>query len=1288
MATNPAPPAVDTPQKRYKGSLTGTLVRTLLIFTFIPLALMAGTAYFRTRGLLRDQAISQSENLLSNQLKIVNGEIVSKQEMIEKRLASSAFSTTIELALHANPQSKEFRDIRQGFVNEMQSANTNDGQPVFDQFFLVDKDGIIKVASNPDWENQTLNISLFEDAEESVSHALYGLSPIYTDELVLVTMAPYKTLRGSVLGTIVGVSEKESLQQLVQPLNGLSPFASTYYILSDNQFIGSDPVTGELIKINASTDQNELGANLLSLKESNSEKSIALDVTSPTGEASLAQLLWFPGMQSGIVLEISNDKIYGEIASLAPFTFLLVLVTLAGTGVALTLGIRRVIQPLRSLSEITRKFAEGDWNLRANVGSDDEVGVLATSFNYMANEIGEVYHSLEQKVEERTRQIQTASEVAQSITTISNLDDMLTKTTELLVQQFGYKQASVYMLERSGNYIDFKAGSGAATKALAEKNYRIKTNSPSIIGWVVSNNRPRIASDVSEDPLHLKNELIPDTRSEASVPISLGTLVLGVLDVQSDRPGAFSKDTIIMLQTLASQIATAIQTAGLIETSQVNFEELERLYRSSRLITEAGNEEQVLTISGQILKDVPYPTILLQVDQNQLHVISSADAVQGITSINQLPPNFEAEYAEINDYLLRGPVITTPTEATIPPAFHELIRQLEVTSAAFIPIKNRSGLFAVILIGARDRVLTNTTIQLYSNLADLMSSTLEKIEAVHQTERHLREVESLASINELISSEADLQSFFRALLGKIQQIIGDYNMIVALYDERSNTISVPFSYENKHIISIDPFPLGEGLTSILLRTHQPLMLVENTEKRAIELGAKVAGKPARSWMGAPMLVQNKPIGALIIQDLEHDHAFDDNDLKFFTTITSQVAGVINNVHLLNESQRKAIQIETAAEIARDISGSLNLDELLIKAVNFIRERFNFYHASIFLHDIPGEFAMVREATGEAGTQMKRAGYKIGVGSKSIVGFVSGQGEPLVVNDTARDATYYANPLLPDTRAEAAIPLKVGDRILGVLDIQSTTPYSFSEDNLRSLQILADQLAVAVVNTELFAETQEHLSQHRLLHHITTTAASGSTLEEALESAVNGLQVTLGGDRVAILLADREKKNLEIKASMGYSEDISRTQIVFGSGITGWVAEHRRTLSVRDVNLDPRYIQASSNTRSELAIPLIYRNELLGVLNVESEQVDAYTENDEEMLGTLGGSLAAIIANARLLEQIRVQAERERLINEVAGKIRRSTDIESILMTTASEITRITGSRYARINIKPNTHKES
>ncbi len=141
--------------------------------------------------------------------------------------------------------------------------------------------------------------------------------------------------------------------------------------------------------------------------------------------------------------------------------------------------------------------------------------------------------------------------------------------------------------------------------------------------------------------------------------------------------------------------------------------------------------------------------------------------------------------------------------------------------------------------------------------------------------------------------------------------------------------------------------------------------------------------------------------------------------------------------------------------------------------------------------------------------MKRAGHKLGVGSKSVVGYVAGRGEALVVNDTAKDATYYANPLLPETHAEAAIPLKVGERIVGVLDVQSIHAYAFTEDNLRTLQILADQLAIAVVNSELFAETQEHLSQHRLLHHITSTAASGTTLEEALDSAVSGLTSDIG-----------------------------------------------------------------------------------------------------------------------------------------------------------------------------------
>jgi GAF domain-containing protein len=463
--------------------------------------------------------------------------------------------------------------------------------------------------------------------------------------------------------------------------------------------------------------------------------------------------------------------------------------------------------------------------------------------------------------------------------------------------------------------------------------------------------------------------------------------------------------------------------------------------------------------------------------------------------------------------------------------------------------------------------------------------------------------------------------------------------------------------------------------------------VEDTEKRAAAMGAKITGKPALSWLGVPLMARGEAIGALIIQDLQHERAFDNDDLRFVVAVSGQVSGAIHNVRLLEESKQAALQFETAAEIARDISSSLDLDELLQKAVDLIRSRFHFYHASVFLKDLPEEFVVIREATGEAGAQLKRAGHKLAIGSKSVVGYVAGNGEPLIVNDTTRDATYYANPLLPETRSEAAIPLKVGDRIVGVLDVQSNQPYAFAEDNLRTLQILADQLAIAVVNTELFAETQEHLAQHRLLHHITTTAASGTTLDEALQSAVNGLQVTLGGDRVSILLADREKKMLEVKAAVGYASNVFDLRIPIGIGITGWTAAHRKTLRINNVLQDTRYIEASPNTRSEMAIPLLYRSELLGVLNVESEQPSAYAENDEELLGTLGGSLAAIIANARLLEQIRAQAERERILFEISDKIRRTTDMDTILATTVSELTRAVGASRAKIKlgVKPSNN---
>jgi len=1280
----------DSERVKFRGSLTRSLIQTLLLLTFIPLFLMAGAAYLRAQTLLREQALLQMRNLLASQVSELRTEFKAKAIRLDRLVRRSDISSLLERAAHANRKNADFLTLRAEILSELRSLNVEEAEPAFSQFLVTDSSGSIEIASKAEWEGTSLTQTAIAEILKSGKPdvvALYDFSPFYSNQLTLLTIQPYKTPGGSLLGTVIGISEAPNLLTALQPVSSIQNSTTTsYYFIPPTTFVRPDFYTGELIRFDPTPSQQaQLTAAFKNLMTGQTGQS-SLEFLNPEGKTVIAQAQWIPEIRAGIVLEMDKTIVFGQLNSLVPFTLALLGISLIATTAAIYIGANRVIRPILTLTQITRRFAEGKLEERAEIPSNNEIGFLAYSFNRMAEELSSLYRSLEQKVEERTRQIRTAAEIAQGITAAPQLEDLLNNTTRLIVERFGYYYAQIFLLDRSGKYATLQAAYGPAAREFLAQNYRLEVGTTSIIGWVAENNMPRVALDVSEDPIHLSHELLRETRSEAAIPISSGGHVFGVLDVQSIEPHAFDAETVTVLQTIANQIAAAIQNTSLVEATQINFQELERLYRASRLIARAQNQEQVLEEINKALRGSPYITALFTAQEERLVVYAYNDPA-GRLEMASMPREINIHPAEALK-ILGGQAIFDLNSSKLPSALTTLPRAWGCSSFAYLPILQGEKLQAMILLGTRTQTLTHATLQPYQNMADLANIALEKIGALRATEDRLRELNALMAIAQTISTVTEPGTLYPTLHEQIRRTIGDFSFTVTLYDEKTNTISVPYSYEDGNVQSIEPFPLGEGLTSILLHTHQPLMIIEDTERRTLELGAKIAGRPAKSWMGAPMLLNNRAIGALIVQDQDRERAFTEEHLHFLTAVASQVAGVIYNIRLLEESRQRTLQLQTAAEIARDISGSLHLDELLSKAVNFIRDRFNFYHAAIFLLDLSGEYAVIREATGEAGAQMKRIGHKLGVGSKSIVGYVASRGEPLTVNDTTRDPTYYANPLLPATRSETAIPLKVGERIVGVLDVQSTQPYAFSEDNLRTLQILADQLAIAVVNTELFAETQEHLSEHRLLHHITTTAASGTTLEEALRSAVNGLQVTLGGDRVVILLADREQKFLEVKAAVGYSEDLKDTRIPIGSGVTGWVAAHRRPLRIDDVRNDPRYIEASPNTRSELAIPLIYRNELLGVLNVESEQIAAYTESDEEMLGTLGGSLAAIIANARLLEQIRAQAERERLLFEVTSKIRRSTDMQIILATTASELSRVVGARRTHIRIHPASVDES
>jgi GAF domain-containing protein len=708
----------------------------------------------------------------------------------------------------------------------------------------------------------------------------------------------------------------------------------------------------------------------------------------------------------------------------------------------------------------------------------------------------------------------------------------------------------------------------------------------------------------------------------------------------------------------------------LLEGTEIDLQQISELYRASRRIAQANSASEILIAATKAVQQTTFLSALYIQEETAFRLIENPD--QTVYYTNQLPKILNISPLQAQSYLQNSPIVIRDIQQPTDAIHSELLampEKLGCQSAALLPIFLSGELDGLIIIGSRERgIITQTSIQPFASFTELISTALEKVSTQHSTRQRLDDLELINNFSSKISAETDLTQLYALIYEELKSVIGDIDFYIALYDSKTDIIEIPYLIERGNPLHIDPFLLGEGLTSIVVRTRQPLMLVENTEQRAKALGAKIVDQPAKSWMGIPLIAGGDVVGIISLQDIENEHRFTEDDLVLLTTLAAPIAGAIHSARLLEDSERRAIQLQTAAEIARDFSATLERSEILNSAINLVRDRYNFYHASVFIIDNTGEYAVVEESTGEAGRQMVLEKHKLAVGSRSIIGYVTANGEPLVLNDVSQEPTHRFNPLLPDTRAEAGIPIKIGEQILGALDVQSTAPNSISPDDVEILQILADQLAVAITNAKLFTESHEHLAQHRLIHRVTTVADSSSGIEDALSSAVQWLRVTLG-DRVSILLFDPHRNILLLEASSGYDEETLGLQIQIGQGITGWVAEKREPLLVNDVLNDPRYITGNENVRSELAVPLTYREELIGVLNIESDELNAFDEHDQDILGTLAGSLSAIIVNARLFEETQRLAQRERIAADVSSRIWASTDVDTILQTAVQELGR-------------------
>jgi GAF domain-containing protein/HAMP domain-containing protein len=624
------------------------------------------------------------------------------------------------------------------------------------------------------------------------------------------------------------------------------------------------------------------------------------------------------------------------------------------TVLAISLGFsiaRSIIVPIGQLVETTQRVAGGDLTARAQVRTSDEIGVLAKAFNSMAAQLWELVENLEQRVAERTReyeeavvrtqqayaqlyeahqklevttyqaqhramQLETAADVSRAATSVLDPDELLRQAVDLIRDRFDLYYAGLFLLDESGHWAVLRAGTGEPGRQMLKAGHKLEVGGRSMVGWCTANAQARIALDVGEEAVRFDNPLLPDTRSEMALPLASRGQVIGALDVQSVEAGAFSDEDISVLQTLADQIAVAIDNAYLFAEAQARLEKVQAAHRS-----------------------------YLRVSWDEF-----------------LPTRKTIDYECVQ------PGVTLPSEAVLPKVRQVMEEERTVVlpgsgdgeeepapaqSALVTPITLRGQIIGALGLQETEgaRQWTADEIALVEAVADQMALAIENARLFAEAQRRLREITTLYEASQSCLSISDQESLLAAIVEAAAQTTGATLGSVMLLDEKKGeyVFGATYGMSEETIAAIQTelqIPLEEGLIGAIVTTGQPLVVADvTTDPRWIPSETK---ELMRSFLGVPLVSgDGRPFGALALSHPEVD-AFDENHARLLSTFANQAALAIENARLFEAAQGRARRERLIREITGKVQGSIDLDAILQTTVQELSKALGASHAVVRL----------------------------------------------------------------------------------------------------------------------------------------------------------------------------------------------------------------------------------------------------------------------------------------------------------------------------------------------------
>jgi len=338
------------------------------------------------------------------------------------------------------------------------------------------------------------------------------------------------------------------------------------------------------------------------------------------------------------------------------------------------------------------------------------------------------------------------------------------------------------------------------------------------------------------------------------------------------------------------------------------------------------------------------------------------------------------------------------------------------------------------------------------------------------------------------------------------------------------------------------------------------------------------------------------------------------------------------------------------DVADVLATSLDLDTTLRRVAEVVRKVIDYEIFAILLLNEKTQELRFRFQVGYPPEFAERSRIKVGQG---VTGIAAQSRQPVLINDVREDSRYIEG--VPNVCSELAIPLITKNRVIGVIDIEAREPGAFTEEHLRILTLVGSRMAAGIENAQLYTRTTKQARILLLLNEIARELTSILNLDELLGRVAELVRRLIDYQMFSILLLDSSGEKLQHRFSLRFNENIHlKHEITLGRGIVGYAAQEKQAVLVPDVTKDPRYVLANPETRSELAVPLIYKSKVVGVLDLEHTRRGFFTEEHSRTMSTLAAQIAIALENARLYEEIERQERRlERdlsLARELQGRL--------------------------------------